>query len=351
LSRLVLGVDPGNARCGWGLVAEEEGRLSMVACGCLSTPSTMGRVQRLLRIHQGLAEILQHHRPDEVAVEQLFFNRNVTSAMAVGEARGIALLAAGQHDLPVAEYTPSRVKEALTGSGRATKQDGHDLGPGAPASARRRLGCPGHRLDPRLPSTTEPDVIAHLRGRIAHCGPGSLVVDVAGVGYAVAVPDPLAETSELGAEVALSTHLAVREGEMSLYGFATLQEREIFRLLIGITGVGPRLALKVLSALSPASLARAILEEDVKTLTRIPGVGPRTARRLMLELSEKIAALAPGLPEHPTDGQEEAEAILVSLGCTRQEARQAVRQARESGGPGASVENLVMAAMQVLGQK
>ncbi len=123
MSRLVLGVDPGNARCGWGLVAEDEVRLSMVACGCLSTPSTMGRVQRLLRIHQGLAEILQHHRPDEVAVEQLFFNRNVTSAMAVGEARGIALLAAGQHDLPVAEYTPSRVKEALTGSGRATKQE------------------------------------------------------------------------------------------------------------------------------------------------------------------------------------------------------------------------------------
>lgn len=194
-------------------------------------------------------------------------------------------------------------------------------------------------------------MIAHLRGRIAHCGSGLLVVDVAGVGYAVAVPDPLAETSQLGAEVCLNTHLAVREGEMSLFGFATLQEREIFRLLIGITGVGPRLALKVLSALSPASLARAILEEDVKALTRISGVGPRTARRLMLELSEKVGAMAPDLPEHMMDGQEEAEAILVSLGCTRQEARQAVRQARESRAPGASVENLVMAAMQVLGQK
>ncbi len=123
MSRLVLGVDPGNARCGWGLVAGEEGRLSMVECGCLSTPSTMGRVERLLRIHQGLAEILLRHRPDEVAVEQLFFNRNVTSAMAVGEARGVALLAAGQHGVPVAEYTPSRVKEALTGSGRASKDE------------------------------------------------------------------------------------------------------------------------------------------------------------------------------------------------------------------------------------
>ena len=123
MSRLVLGVDPGNARCGWGLVAEEEGRLTMVECGCLSTPSTMGRVERLLRIHQGLAEILQRHRPDEVAVEQLFFNRNVTSAMAVGEARGIALLASGQQGVPVSEYTPSRVKEALTGSGRASKDE------------------------------------------------------------------------------------------------------------------------------------------------------------------------------------------------------------------------------------
>ena len=123
MSRLILGVDPGNARCGWGLVAEEAGRLTMVECGCLSTPSTMGRVERLLRIHQGLAEILQRHRPDEVAVEQLFFNRNVTSAMAVGEARGVALLAAGQQGLPVGEYTPSQVKEALTGSGRASKDE------------------------------------------------------------------------------------------------------------------------------------------------------------------------------------------------------------------------------------
>jgi len=193
-------------------------------------------------------------------------------------------------------------------------------------------------------------MIAHLRGRIAHCAAGCLVVDVGGVGYAVQVPDPMAETSEVGQEVRVCTHLVVREGEMALFGFASPQEREIFRLLIGITGVGPRLALKVLSALSPASLARAVLEEDVRTLTRIPGVGPRTAKRLMLELSEKIGAMAPDLPETPLDGQEEAEGILVSLGCTRQEARQAVRQARDSQGPGASVEHLVMTAMQVLGQ-
>jgi crossover junction endodeoxyribonuclease RuvC len=121
--RVVLGVDPGTARCGWGVVAEEEGVLSAVGFGCLSTPASLGQVERLLRIHQGLTELLIRYAPDEVAVEQLFFNRNVTSALSVGEARGVALLAAGQQGLPVGEYTPSQVKEALTGSGRASKDE------------------------------------------------------------------------------------------------------------------------------------------------------------------------------------------------------------------------------------
>lgn len=121
--RLVLGVDPGNARCGWGLVSSEEGRLAMVGAGCLSTGPSLARAERLRRVHAGLTEILETHRPDEMAVEQLFFNKNVGSAMAVGEARGVALLAAAQHGIPVAEYTPSRVKEALSGSGRASKDE------------------------------------------------------------------------------------------------------------------------------------------------------------------------------------------------------------------------------------
>lgn len=194
-------------------------------------------------------------------------------------------------------------------------------------------------------------MIAHLRGRIAHSSADHVVIDVNGVGYAVQVPAPLAAACEVGCEITLSTHMSVREDEMSLYGFATPQEREIFRLLIGISSVGPKLALKVLSALSPAALATAILEGDVGTLTRISGVGQKTAKRLLLELSEKIGALAPGLEGVGDDGQQEAEAVLVSLGCTRQEARQVVREARDSVGDTASVEHLVMAALKVLGSR
>lgn len=119
----ILGIDPGNARCGWGVLEEEDGRFDLVECGCLSTKPSASREDRLLQVYEGLVELMDRLRPDEVAVEKLFFNKNVGSAMAVGEARGVALLAAAQRRLPVAEYTPSAVKEALSGSGRATKDE------------------------------------------------------------------------------------------------------------------------------------------------------------------------------------------------------------------------------------
>lgn len=122
MTRVVLGVDPGTARCGWGLVAQEDGRLRMVDCGCVSTKAGEARAERLRLVHTQLSDVIRAHAPDEVAVEQLFFGRNVTTAISVGEARGVALLAAAQAGLPVSEYSPAKVKEAL-GSGRASKHE------------------------------------------------------------------------------------------------------------------------------------------------------------------------------------------------------------------------------------
>ncbi|HXE71909.1 MAG TPA: Holliday junction branch migration protein RuvA [Candidatus Nitrosotenuis sp.] len=190
-------------------------------------------------------------------------------------------------------------------------------------------------------------MIAHLRGVVEHVSPDLVVLDVGGVGYAVHLPGSVAEALSPGQKAHLYTCLLQREDEPVLYGFSGPQQRELFRMLLSISGIGPRLALKVLSVLTPAALAQAILDQDVATLTRIPGVGQRTARRLLLELSEKIAALAP----EAARGQpaEEAEAVLISLGCTRQEARQALREACARGS-GLSVEQLVMEAMKVLGE-
>jgi len=118
---IVLGIDPGTAQTGYGLVERTGSRLRAIDYGCLETPAAMPLPQRLVLIQDGLVDLIETHRPDLVAVERLFFNKNVQTALAVGHARGVALLTAARYSLPVHEYGPSEVKIAVTGHGRAEK--------------------------------------------------------------------------------------------------------------------------------------------------------------------------------------------------------------------------------------
>jgi crossover junction endodeoxyribonuclease RuvC len=118
---IVLGIDPGTAALGWGVVESRGGRLRMVDAGCLTTKPDVSLPQRLLAIHALLDELIATHRPDILAVERLFFSRNVQTAFGVGQARGVVLLAGAQAELPIREATPSEVKVAVTGHGRAEK--------------------------------------------------------------------------------------------------------------------------------------------------------------------------------------------------------------------------------------
>jgi crossover junction endodeoxyribonuclease RuvC len=119
---IVLGIDPGTAALGWGIVESKGGRIRAVDSGCLITKPDASLPQRLLAIHGLLDELIALHRPDLLAVERLFFSRNVQTALGVGQARGVVLLAAAQAEVPVREATPSEVKLAVTGSGTADKQ-------------------------------------------------------------------------------------------------------------------------------------------------------------------------------------------------------------------------------------
>jgi crossover junction endodeoxyribonuclease RuvC len=118
---LVLGVDPGLATTGYGLVRKVEGGLQAVAHGVVRTPAKRPMTERLRHLYQELSALIQLHRPDEGAVEELFFSRNVRTAMSVGQARGVALLALADAGLTVAEYTPLTIKQAVSGFGRADK--------------------------------------------------------------------------------------------------------------------------------------------------------------------------------------------------------------------------------------
>ncbi len=119
--RRALGIDPGTARLGYAVVEARAGNLTLLVCGCITTPPSMSMPQRLKRIYDEAHSIIETHAPREMAVEELFFAKNVTTAVAVGQARGVALLVAAQHDIPVSEYKPMQVKQAVHGYGLATK--------------------------------------------------------------------------------------------------------------------------------------------------------------------------------------------------------------------------------------
>jgi holliday junction DNA helicase RuvA len=163
-------------------------------------------------------------------------------------------------------------------------------------------------------------MIARLRGRIAGRAGGALVIDVNGVGYLVhAAPSVL----RLGdGEVTVEVYTVVREDALQLYGFATAAERELFELLLGVNGVGPKVALAILSGSSPAELRRAIARDDVKRFQAIPGVGLKTAQRVVLELKEKLT-LADGVDDL-AGGDLTARDALVELGWTLVDAERAL---------------------------
>jgi crossover junction endodeoxyribonuclease RuvC len=124
---LILGIDPGTAITGYGLVREDDAELDLVGCGVIATPSGQSLPERLQTIYQGLSQVIREHQPDAAAVEELFFSRNVRTALSVGHARGVALLALADAGLPVYEYKPLEVKQAVAGYGGADKQQVQEM--------------------------------------------------------------------------------------------------------------------------------------------------------------------------------------------------------------------------------
>ena len=181
-------------------------------------------------------------------------------------------------------------------------------------------------------------MIARLRGILAEKQPGRIVVDVGGVGYDVQIPlSTYYSVGERGVEVALRIHTHVREDALSLFGFATVLELDLFERLIGINGVGPRLALAVISGIEPPVLVQAVRTSDVARLTGIPGVGRKTAERIVLELKDKLPAAAAAdetdSAEEVGDGNLRGDVIsaLLNLGYQRPPAERAVSAALKHG--------------------
>ena len=199
-------------------------------------------------------------------------------------------------------------------------------------------------------------MIGSLRGRLAAKSPPQLLLEVGGVGYELEAPmSTFYDLPAVGAEVRLLTHLVVREDAHVLYGFAREDERRLFRMLLKVSGVGPKIALAILSGSSAEAFAGCIAARDVATLTRIPGVGKKTAERLVVELRDRLAAedagLGGALDVGGVGARSEALAALVALGYRPAEATRLIETAEsagagEAGGAGPSTEDLIRRALR-----
>lgn len=198
-------------------------------------------------------------------------------------------------------------------------------------------------------------MITFLHGRLVEALPTQVVVDVHGVGYEALIP--LSSYDKLpppGNEVQLLTHLSIREDAHVLYGFVTTAERDLFRLLIHtVSGIGPKIALNILSGVSVTAFRGAVANGDVKALSQISGVGKKTAERIVVELKEKIGASGAWEASSaerslaPNDQKaNDAALALTALGFKQPEAHEAVRGAQAVLGPQASVEELVRACLK-----
>ncbi|HKX99880.1 MAG TPA: Holliday junction branch migration protein RuvA [Steroidobacteraceae bacterium] len=190
-------------------------------------------------------------------------------------------------------------------------------------------------------------MIGHLRGRLVRKAPPALIVDVNGVGYELEAPmSTFYRLPELGSEVELATHLVVREDAHLLYGFATEDERRLFRDLLRVTGIGPKIGLALLSGIDVDTFMRCVEAQDVAALTRIPGIGRKTAERLLVEMRDRISALGQmpaSAPKSAGGARAEAYAALVALGYRPVEVNRLLQGVEQEG---AGTEELIRRALQ-----
>ena len=347
----ILGIDPGIAIVGFGLIEAERGQTKLLNYGAITTPAGLPLARRLVQIEQDMEALIAQLKPDAIAVEELFFSNNITTGIAVAHGRGIILCTAEKSGVPLYEYTPMQVKQAVVGYGLAEKRQVMDMvkrllklkavpRPDDAADALAIAICHARSATSLLSRVSGGDVkqticsilvfhvvFYYVSGTVAHVEPYLAVIDCGGVGYACKTTSTTIAQLQVGKAGKLYTYLHVAEGIFDLYGFATQGELGSFKQLIGVSGVGPKAALAILSVCTPQGLAMAVITGDEKALIAAPGVGKKIAQRIILELKDKLAKeqqesgmpVVSGIVAGEKNKAAEAAAALAVLGYTQQD--------------------------------
>ena len=192
-------------------------------------------------------------------------------------------------------------------------------------------------------------MIAYLKGTLIHKTPGRVVVETGGVGYAVAVPvSSFTRMGEIGGTVELLVHTHMSDDALALYGFASQDEKDMFLKLIGISGIGPKLALNVLSGIAPDDLAEAVRTSDVARISLVPGIGKKTALRITMELQDKLEKREKLLASKGSAEKDDLLSALQNMGFRRKEAERAVDLTLAANAPGTEFEKMLRDALKRL---
>lgn len=195
-------------------------------------------------------------------------------------------------------------------------------------------------------------MIARLTGKLVSKDPEEVILDVGGVGYQVSIPlSTFYELPDRGNVLSLHIYTALRENALELYGFLTLKEKEMFKLLLGVSKIGPKLAQNILSGIAPPDLTTAILAGDLLKLNSIPGIGKKTAERMILELKDKIPNAQAAEQDNvavPAEIFDDALSALLNLGYKRTEAERAVKRAINEAGRDGHIEDLIRLSLKYL---
>ncbi len=192
-------------------------------------------------------------------------------------------------------------------------------------------------------------MIAYLKGTLIHKTPGHVIIDTGGVGYAAAVPlGTYFKLGEVGQPAELLIYTHVTDDSLALFGFAGREEKEMFLKLIGISGIGPKLAMNILSGIEPADLEEAIRKSDLARISLVPGIGKKTALRITMELQDKIESKEKLLAAKGSPEKEDLVSALLNMGFRRREVERAVDQAIGAQRPGAGFEKLLRDSLRRL---
>jgi Holliday junction DNA helicase RuvA len=358
----ILGIDPGSNTTGFGVIERRGAAVVHLAHGVIRSRGE-GLPARLGHLYAAMLDVIERHRPEVAAVEQVFVAASPRSALVLGQARGVVLSALGSAGLAVREYSAAEVKQAVTGQGRAGRGRRARGGP-APGAERQARGrgrrerpAPAGAAAPGAPGEAGP-LIAWLEGVLREQRPTRVIVDVGGVGYEVHVPlSTFTVLPDLGKTVGLHVHTHATEGALQLFGFGSQAELVAFELLLRANRVGPRLAQTVLSGISPAELCEAIRSQNVGALRSVPGIGSKMAERILLELRDRLDELdavtsgsAPrrAPPSAADTAHDQTLSALLNLGYSRGDAERVLADAAAEAGSDATLETLVRESLKRL---